>query len=119
MNQARELRKLIETCELPHIAYKEMLDELSLCLQDAHDGFASRIEWIVGPSRVGKSMRVNALARPYPRTQSNGRWHVPVLVVPFKSAISPTLLPINVLTALGSNVQPHTFHPVACTMQPD
>ena len=69
------------------------------------DGAASRIERVMGPSRVGKSMLINALRRAFPETKVNGRRHVPVLVVPVPTPVSPLLLPSSVLTALGLPVQ--------------
>ncbi|MDY7786951.1 TniB family NTP-binding protein [Burkholderia ubonensis] len=101
MNQAQELRRNIESCELQHPAYKEKLDALKQSIDDARDGFASRIEWIVGPSRVGKSMLINSLARANAESKRDGCRHVPVLVVPMLPSVSPKLLPSSVLDALG------------------
>ena len=101
MNSAKELRRLIESCELQHPMFKEQFEFLSQRIEDALGGFSSRIEWVVGPSRVGKSMLINALSRKYPETKVNGQRHVPVLAVKILSDVSPKLLPIFVLTALG------------------
>ncbi|MET3109558.1 putative ribosome biogenesis GTPase RsgA [Oxalobacteraceae bacterium GrIS 1.18] len=68
MNSAKELRRLIESCELQHPMFKEQFEFLSQRIEDALGGFSSRIEWVVGPSRVGKSMLINALSRKYPET---------------------------------------------------
>ncbi|MFT4063328.1 TniB family NTP-binding protein [Paraburkholderia sp.] len=108
MNQAQKLRKSIEGCELQHPAFREQLDPLTRHVDDARDGFASRIEWIVGPSRVGKTMLINALSRAYPESKLDGRRHVPVLVVPMATNISPKLLPSSVLDALGMPVTGRT-----------
>jgi len=105
VNQAQKLRKSIESCELQHLAFKEQLDVLTRYIEDAKDGFASRIEWIVGPSRVGKSMLLNALARANPESKPDGKRRVPVLVVPVLPNISPLLLPSSVLSALGVPLQ--------------
>ncbi len=101
MNQAKELRRRIESCELQHPAFMEQFSFLKRRIDDARDGFASRIEWVVGPSRVGKSMLINALARANSEVRVDGMRQVPVLVVRVSPNISPVLLPTSVLTALG------------------
>ncbi|WP_342133587.1 TniB family NTP-binding protein [Hydrogenophaga sp. OTU3427] len=101
MNAARELRRSIENCELRHRAFMQHHDFLSERIQDALAGFAPRTEWLTGPSRVGKTMLINALAREHPATKVAGVRQVPVLVVPIPPNISPVLLPVSVLTALG------------------
>lgn len=101
MNPAKELRKRIESCELQHPAYMEQFDALKQYIDDARDGFASRIEWVVGPSRVGKSMLINTLSRINQEPTIDGKRHVPVLVVGVDTSVSPVLLPSSVLTALG------------------
>jgi hypothetical protein len=108
VNQAQKLRKSIESCELQHPAFMEQLTPLNRYIEDALDGFASRIEWIVGPSRVGKTMLINALSRAYPESKVDGRRHVPVLVVPMATNISPKLLPTSVLDALGMPLKGRT-----------
>jgi len=105
VNQAQKLRKSIESCELQHLAFKVQLDALDRYIQDAIEGFASRIEWIVGPSRVGKTMLINALAREHRKPNIDGKRTVPVLVVPVMPNISPLLLPSSVLSALGVPLQ--------------
>lgn len=105
MNHAKQLRIAIETCELPHPIFLEHFRPLRQRIEDAIDGGASRIERVVGPSRVGKSMLINALKREFPETKTDGRRHVPVLVVPLPTPISPKLLPSSVLSALGVPVQ--------------
>lgn len=102
---AKKLRIAIETCELPHPLFLEHFKPLRLRIEDAMDGAASRIERVVGPSRVGKSMLINALRRTFPETKVDGRRRVPVLVVPVPTPVSPLLLPSSVLTALGLPVQ--------------
>lgn len=101
MSSAKELLRRIETCELPHPAYLTLFNFLIQRIEFALEGFASRIEWVIGPSRVGKSMLINSLARRYPESRVNGIRQVPVLVVRIPSNISPKLLPKKVLAALG------------------
>lgn len=100
-SNARELRKKIEDCELPHPAFMDLVDLMQERIQDAREGGASRIEWVVGPSRVGKTMMINTLARMNPETKVDGKREVPVLVIPIPPNISPVLMPASVLTALG------------------
>lgn len=101
MSAARELRKRIEECELPHAAFAEHLTALRCRADDAMEGFAPRLECVVGPSRVGKTMLINSLLREYPETRANGVRRVPMLRVPVSPSISPMLLPMSVLKALG------------------
>lgn len=101
MSQASELRKAIETCELQHAAFQKHANVLLGRIDDALAGYSPRIEWVVGPSRVGKTMLINRLARQYPATRIEGKKNVPVLVVNTPAGISPTMLPASVFTALG------------------
>ena len=101
MNSAKVLRRRIEGCELQHPAFMELFSLLKQRIEDARGGYASRIEWVVGPSRVGKTMLINALSRSNPEIRVDGKRNVPVLVVPIPPNISPVLLPTSVLMALG------------------
>ena len=101
MTQAKVLRKAIETCELQHPEFRKHAQVLLGRIDDALAGYAPRIEWVVGPSRVGKSMLINLLARTYPPQRVEGKKSVPVLVVSVPAGISPSMLPSSVLTALG------------------
>lgn len=101
MSTAQELRRSIEACELQHRMFVEHHDFLARRLDDALAGFAPRLDWVVGPSRVGKTMLINALARRHPPSKVAGVRKVPVLVVQIPPNISPVLLPSSVLTALG------------------
>lgn len=106
MKTAKHLQKDIEGCELAHPAYKSVLGHLSRRIEDAMDDYASRIEWVAGPSRVGKSMLINALSRAHPQTKENGKRRVPLLVVKLPPGISPLLLPTSVIEALGVPLPP-------------
>lgn len=105
MTAAQKLRRAIESCEMPHPLFLTHFKPLRQRIEDAMDGGASRIERVMGPSRVGKSMLINALKRAFPETKVNGRRHMPVLVVPVTTPVSPVMLPSGVLTALGLPVQ--------------
>ncbi|MGF6727758.1 hypothetical protein P3T43_007150 [Paraburkholderia sp. GAS41] len=105
MTPAKQLRIAIEKCELPHPLFLEHFKPLRQRIEDALDGGASRIERVMGPSRVGKSMLINALSRAFPERKVDGRRNVPVLVVPVPTPVSPLQLPLSVLDALGLPVQ--------------
>jgi len=102
---AQTLQRAIETCELPHPLFLEHYTLLRQRIEDALGGAASRIERVVGPSRVGKSMLINKLRRDFPETKVNGCRQVPVLIVPVPTPVSPLLLPSSALAALGLPVQ--------------
>jgi hypothetical protein len=105
MTPAKQLRIAVENCEIPHPLFLEHFKPLRQRIEDAIDGGASRIERVMGPSRVGKSMLINALRRAFPETKVDGRRNVPVLVVPVPTPVSPLQLPSSVLAALGLPVQ--------------
>jgi hypothetical protein len=101
---AQQLRKNIETCELPHPMFMEHLAALKRRIDDALGGFAPKIVRVPGPSGVGKSSLIANLSRDYPETRIDGRRHVPVLVVEVPQAATAKLLPKAVLRALGIQV---------------
>lgn len=100
MSAAKKIKKKIEDCEVPHPAFVELVEDMQERIDDACAGHASRIEWIVGPSRVGKTMLINTLERMSPEQKIEGKRHVPVLVVPIPPNISPILMPVSVVEAL-------------------
>jgi hypothetical protein len=108
MSAGKELRRQIQEHELPHEAFKEQLLYFSRQIADAREGLGPRMEWLVGPSRVGKSMLIESLARASPETRTGGRREVPVLWVNVLPATSPKLLPTSVLQALGINLPPRS-----------
>lgn len=101
MNNYKQFRQEIESLEMPHPEFVSHLNALEQRITDALHGLSARLEWVVGPSRVGKTMLLKALARMHPATHSNGIHHQPVLVVSIPPGISPKLLPSSVLQALG------------------
>jgi len=105
---AEQLRRDIQTCELPHPMYMEHLSRLKRRIDDALEGFAPKIVRIPGPSRVGKSSLITTLSRNYPQTRTDGRRHVPVLIVVVPQAATAKMLPKSVLEALGIQVSPRT-----------
>ena len=100
MNNASELRRSIETCRLYHTIYEEHYQWFKERIDDALEGFSPRIEGLLGPSRAGKSMVLDALEQAYPPSRVNGVRAVPVLKVKLPPAISPKLFPAELLKAL-------------------
>ncbi|MBT9456723.1 MAG: TniB family NTP-binding protein [Burkholderiaceae bacterium] len=100
MNSAAELRRSIETCRLYHTIYEGHYQWLKERIDDALEGFSPRIEGLIGPSRAGKSMVLDALEQAYPPTRVDGVRRVPVLKVKLPPAISPKLFPAELLKAL-------------------
>jgi len=100
MTSARELKRHIESCKLEHEAFMVHYKWLSERIEDALDGFDPRVEWIVGPSRAGKSMLFEALAADQPETRVGGARRVPVLYMRLTRAIPPKSFPMLVLKAL-------------------
>ncbi|MDR5752155.1 MULTISPECIES: ATP-binding protein [unclassified Caballeronia] len=105
MTPAQKLLAAIGTCELPHPHFMEHFQPLKQRIENALGGRASRIERIMGPSRVGKSMLINALVREFGETKIDGRRRVPVLVVPVPTPATTLELPKSVVGALGMPVQ--------------
>lgn len=95
------LRRVIESCELSHVEFNDHFQALQRRIDDALEGHPAASEWVIGPSRVGKSMLINNLARCYPETKVDGIRRIPVLVVPVPSPVSPKEMPKSVLAALG------------------
>jgi len=101
---AQQLRRDIETCELPHPMFVAHLSALKRRIDDALAGFAPKIVRVPGPSGVGKSSLIATLSRDYHETRIDGRRHVPVLVVEVPQSATAKLLPQSVLRALGIQV---------------
>jgi hypothetical protein len=97
----KTLRQVIESCELSHSEFLDHFEALKQRIDDALDGHPAASERLIGPSRVGKSMLINNLARCYPETKVDGIRRIPVLVVPVPSPVSPKEMPKSVLAALG------------------
>lgn len=104
MNQVNALRRAIEERELPHAFFEEHLEALQMRVDDALEGHPPTIDTVLGPSRVGKTMLIQALARRYPERSVDGVRQVPVLVVPVPTPASPKQLPQSVLKALGAPI---------------
>lgn len=101
VNSTPALRHAVESFELSHTEFSGHYEALERRIDDALAGRPPASEWVIGPSRVGKSMLINNLVRKYPQTKVNGIRRIPVLVVPVPSPVSPKEMPKSVLAALG------------------
>lgn len=104
MNAAHKLLVVIEDLEVQHPVYRDHLSYLRQRVELARAGFEARILWIVGPSRVGKSMLIHALDRENQPTRVDGKRQVPLVVAEVPEGVSPQHLPGCVLTGLGHPV---------------
>ena len=95
------LRQIIASCELSHDAFSFHYRALKRRIDDAISGSTPASEWVIGPSRVGKTMLAEHLVRDYARTRVNGIRNIPVLLVKVPNPVSPKEIPKSVLEALG------------------
>lgn len=99
MTTARELRRRIASCKLEHPMFRVHHEWLRDRIDDALDGTTPRVEWVVGPSRAGKSMLMEALAQAYPEYRINGGTpqgsvrRVPVLYLSLTESIIASSIP--------------------------
>lgn len=104
MNQYTSLCKALNQRELPHEFFEDCLDSLRFRICELMDGYPPSCEMVIGPSRVGKTMLIDSIARQFPAVVKDGVRQVPVLVVKLTHGISPKQLPRCVLTDLGAPV---------------
>ena len=101
MREIAKLRSVLTDTEMRHPRFNELHLQMRERIEAAIAGFEVPVECIVGPTRVGKSRLVDALAREFPSQRVEGRLSVPVLRVALDSGVSTTELPGSVLGALG------------------
>jgi hypothetical protein len=94
------LKKMIELCEIHHLFFVGLLQPLARYISNRVAGDIPRVEWVIGPSRIGKTALMKALARAHPEARVDGRRRVPVLRLELSSSISPKQLPRSVLASL-------------------
>lgn len=96
----RSLWDEVDACEIHHSSFRQIYDELTARIDDALLGMATKISWVIGPSRIGKSQLIKALQRKYPPIVERGCTTVPVVFAGAPSSTTIQLLPMVVLTAL-------------------
>jgi hypothetical protein len=101
MNKGTALRRAIKEFELPHPKFQEIAKRLDKYIEDANAGFDPRIEYVIGPSRVGKTALIKRLQRLHPGGREGTRRRVPVLFAKVMPGISWVMLPHGVIKALG------------------
>jgi hypothetical protein len=98
------LQQAIQTCEIEHPSFKEMLQKVCERIDSALDGGTPRVSSVIGPSRIGKSRLILALRRKYPMTLAGGKRRVPFACAEVDSSTTPKELPLVVLEGLGGPV---------------
>jgi hypothetical protein len=106
LTPGQQLRKDIETCELPHQMFAALAKTVTGWIEDALTGFDPKGCRVPGPSGVGKSSLIARMARAYPHTRINGRLQASVLIVQVPQFATAKQLPVSVLQALGLKVPP-------------
>lgn len=101
MTPGQQLRRAIEACELRHPKFQALASHLGRRIEDAKAGFDPRIEYVIGPSRVGKTALIKHFRRLHSETKVDGRRHVPVLFASVMPGTSWLMLPHGVIKALG------------------
>lgn len=101
MNTAIKLLQDLEQLEVQHPHYVSLLEHLQTRLMLAKNGMKTKVEWVIGPSRVGKSMLINALARANAAVRVNGILQMPLVVAKVPEQVSPQHLPGSVLLGMG------------------
>jgi hypothetical protein len=102
----KQVLRTLEVGEISHAEYAGHLSAMTRRIDDTLDGGAPAIEAVLGPSRAGKTMLINALGRAYPKTESDGCRQVQVLPFVFPTPVTPKEMPIAILDALGAPVGP-------------
>lgn len=104
MNAALKLLKDIKSVEVQHPHFVDQHQHLSTRIRLAQAGLTPKIEWVMGPSRVGKSMLINVLSRENPSTREGGVLKLPIVVAKVPEQVSPQHLPGSVLQGMGMPV---------------
>lgn len=99
----RTLEQRVAAVEIQHPRFVEIL----ATLRERIDGVLLRgetpmVSWVIGPSRVGKTQIVRALARTYPPVLLPGGRTVPVAIAAPPTSTTTQLLPLGVLKALDA-----------------
>ncbi|AWI76215.1 hypothetical protein CEW87_05545 [Parazoarcus communis] len=103
MNFQNTLRAAVEKTVIHHPRFQDAYERIGDLLRSRKDGLDPQIDFIVGPSRCGKTevLREFARERDYCARREAGRLIVPVLYVPIPTGIAPKDLPLSVMQALN------------------
>lgn len=104
MSIVAALRKEVDSTLIQHPAFLLGLNTLERLADDHFGGLDPSIQMLVGPSRIGKTMILQALAEKYPARQENHRCIRPVLFVSVTPGTAPKDLPLSVIRALGAPI---------------
>ncbi|WP_287366963.1 TniB family NTP-binding protein [Thauera sp.] len=104
MSIVTALRKEIDSILIQHPAFLLGLNTLERLANDRFGGLEPSMLSLVGPSRIGKTMILQALAEKHPARQQNHRWIRPVLFVSVTPGTAPKDLPLSVIRALGAPI---------------
>lgn len=104
MSIVTALRKEIDSTLIQHPAFLLGLRALDSLADDHVGGLDPSVQMLVGPSRIGKTMILQALAEKYPARREGHRWIRPVLFVSVTPGTAPKDLPLSVIRALGAPI---------------
>ena len=95
------IRKNVETLIFDHLTFVEAATQIRKRVQDTLDGFNPCFEMLLGPSRCGKTEVLEAIAREFPPSATEGVRCFPVLIVYVPSGGGTRALDEAVIQALG------------------
>lgn len=96
-----KIRKNVETLVFDHLTFVDVLSQVRKQVQDTLDGFNPCFAMLLGPSRCGKTEVLEAIAREFPPTTTEGFRSYPVLLVYVPSGGGTRALDDAVIRALG------------------
>lgn len=110
MTTGIQIRRRLESLVIDHPTYAMARDRLVTLINDTCLGLEPGIEFLLGPSRSGKTEILRSVERLYPPRRENGRLVQPVLFVSINPGTAPTDLPKGVIEALGLPVPRGRIH---------
>ncbi len=108
MTEATKLRFAIETLCVDHREFAGHYKQLARYVQDAIEGFEPVMIRLIGPSRIGKTRLVEAIADAHGPTWVDGKMRRPVVFVDTPWNVSPKRLPAGLIRGLGFKTVPTT-----------
>lgn len=101
------IRARLETLTIAHPAYSECQSALMETVTDTLEGREPSIEFLLGPSRCGKTELLRSIESRFPRKRENGTLIVPVLYVSVRSCATLKALPLSIMRALEAPAVRH------------